>query len=257
MSTGPQINPGEIFNWPMLKIQYQTTHEAIAKLLPPGIETGEKPTVYLTVYNFPVNNYPEYGLLLSVAANCDGVEGEYTLSYSISKEAEVYISHEIYGQPKYHADIDYFRMFDSVTAKITHAGYTFLEFSGKTVGVIEDFGDMETNEFWVKYSRSADMALGKYDMDPQVIRIQSQYGSAHVEKVEGELTLRESPWDPIATELPMESEIEAMLWTPIFKDRKYMHYKMLDKQAFWPHTDVIGGSRWPGTNGGPKLKLGK
>ena len=22
--------------------------------------------------------------------------------------------------------------------------------------------------------------------------------------------------------------------------------------AFWPHADVIGGSRWPGTRGGPK-----
>ena len=34
-SGAPQGNPGDIVNWPMLKIVYRTDPEAIAKLLPP------------------------------------------------------------------------------------------------------------------------------------------------------------------------------------------------------------------------------
>ena len=35
---GPQNNPGEITQWPMLKIAYRTDADKIAALLPPGIE---------------------------------------------------------------------------------------------------------------------------------------------------------------------------------------------------------------------------
>ncbi|MFP6641815.1 MAG: hypothetical protein VCC04_16340, partial [Myxococcota bacterium] len=43
---GPQGAPGEIINWPMLKLCYRTDPAAIAALLPPGIEPGEEPHVY-------------------------------------------------------------------------------------------------------------------------------------------------------------------------------------------------------------------
>ena len=58
----PQGNPGDIINWPMLKVHYRTDPEAIAALLPPGITVGSEPNVNLTVYNFPVPDVPEYGI---------------------------------------------------------------------------------------------------------------------------------------------------------------------------------------------------
>ena len=251
MSNVPQTNPGEILNWPMLKIQYQTTPEAIAKLLPPGIDASESPTVYLTIYNFPILNEPEHGVVVSVAANCDGIEGEYTLLIGIDQEAPVIRCQERWGQPKCFAKVEYYRMIDKIAAKATHAGYTFLEFEGKITGPDDNLEAFETNEFWTKYSRSYDMSEGKYDLPPRVIRVNSQYGTAYKEKVEGHLTLRESPWDPIATLLPVKSEPEAHLWTPIFKGRQYLEHKQLDGAAFWPYCETISGSRWPGEGGGP------
>ena len=41
----PQGNPGDIINWPMLKVHYRTDPEAIAALLPPGITVGSEPNV--------------------------------------------------------------------------------------------------------------------------------------------------------------------------------------------------------------------
>ena len=75
---GPQSSPGEIINWPMLKLCYRTDADKIAALLPPGIEPGKEPHVYVTLYNFPVHNEPEYGVVVNVAADYDGQEGEYT-----------------------------------------------------------------------------------------------------------------------------------------------------------------------------------
>ena len=53
----------------MLKIHYRTDPEAIAALLPPGITVGKEPNVNLTVYNFPVPDVPEYGVVTTVNAD--------------------------------------------------------------------------------------------------------------------------------------------------------------------------------------------
>ena len=52
-ATKPVGVPGDILNWPMLKISYLTDPASIAALLPPGITPGKTPKVTLTVYNFP------------------------------------------------------------------------------------------------------------------------------------------------------------------------------------------------------------
>ena len=40
----PTITPGEIANWPLLKLVYRTDPDKIADLLPPGIEPGRTRT---------------------------------------------------------------------------------------------------------------------------------------------------------------------------------------------------------------------
>ena len=120
----PMGNTGDIINWPMLKIHYRTDPDAIAALLPPGFTVGKEPNVNLTVYNFPVPDVPEYGVVTTVNADFDGVEGEYTLGYGIDQESAIFISQETNGQPKYPCVIDYHRLGPMVRAKCTHQGYT-------------------------------------------------------------------------------------------------------------------------------------
>lgn len=253
MAHAPQINPGEILNWPMLKIKYRTDAEKIAALLPPGISPGKNPHVNLTIYNFPVGGEPEYGIVTNVEADYNGIEGEYTLGIGINQENAIFISQEHWGQPKFYADTRYYRMMDRVVAKVEHRGHTFLEFSGQVTGAVEPPAEFEVNEWWTKYMRAVDMEPENYDFPPHVVHVCSQYGTAYMEQVEGELVLHHSPWDPIATLLPLREQLSAYLWTPIFLDRKITLAGKLDPVAFWPFADTIGGSRWPGTNGGPKL----
>lgn len=251
-TAAPQGHPGDILNWPMLKISYLTRPENIARLLPPGITSGAEPRVNITLYNVPVLNEPEYGVVVNIAAQYEGIEGEYTLGFGIDQEAAIYSSQERWGQPKYFARVRYFRMADRVVASASHQGYTFLEFSGQIGDAMEAPAELETNEWWIKCLRAVDMQPGHYDFPPRVVRVYSKYGTAHMARVDGTLTLRDSPWDPIAPLLPIVSEPTAHLWTPIFLDRQITLAGALDPAAFWPYADTIGGSRWPGTNGGPR-----
>ena len=61
-----------------------------------------------------------------------------------------------------------------------------------------------------------------------------------------------SPFFPIATLLPMREYVGARLWWPTFLGRAITLEGRLDPDAYWPFVDTIGGSRWPGTMGGPK-----
>ena len=152
MSDLPQGNPGDALNWPMLKIKYLTDPENIAKLLPPGLEPASRPEVILTAYNFPVNGHPEFGLVTAVLASKDGQEGEFPLGYAIDREAEIFISQEKFGQPKYPADITYFRLMDYVEARVTHQKYTFFEFQGQVTETVDPGPEFEVHEWWLKYS---------------------------------------------------------------------------------------------------------
>ena len=96
------------------------------------------------------------------------------------------------------------------------------------------------------------MASEGYDFPPHVVHVRSRYGTAWREEVQGELLLRDSPWDPLATELPMREQLSAHLWWPTFLDREIKLAGKLDPDGFAPFADTISGSRWPGYNGGPK-----
>ncbi len=250
----PQGNPGDIVNWPMLKITYRTDPDKIAALLPPGIEPGRNPHVNLTVYNFPVPDVPEYGVVTTVDADYNGIEGEYTLGYGIDQESAIFISQETNGQPKYPCDIEFWRLGPQVTARCTHQGYTFMEFKGMSTGPSEIPPEFDQHEWWIKSSRAVSIggpATG-FDFPPHVVHVRSRYGTAHQELVEGELILRDSPWDPLVQLLPMREQLSARLWWPIFLDRSVTLSGALDPEGFLPFADTISGSRWPGQNGAPK-----
>lgn len=247
MSTAkaPQGNPGDIMNWPMLKMEYRTDAAAISSLLPPGFTVGADPIVYLTVYNYPVMDVPEYGAVIAVAADYNGMVGQYALGYAIDQENAVYVSREHWGQPKYLADISYYRLMGDVSAKVTHARHTFIEFNGSVSKTDGPGDEIEINEWWVKCVRDVSMEPMKYDFPPEVIRVYQKYKTAFRQTLKGELILRESADDPLAQRLPVREVVDTYLWTPDFLDRNITKAGKLDPEGFWPFAETIGGTRFP------------
>ena len=99
-----------------------------------AFEPSATSNVHLHIYNVPVPDVPEFGVVVTVDADYNGIVGRYALAYGIDQESAIFISQELNGQPKYPGQITYYRMGDKVTARCAHQDYTFLEFSGKTVG---------------------------------------------------------------------------------------------------------------------------
>ena len=248
----PMIRPGEVAGWPKLVVTYATEPANVAALLPPGIEPLD-PTVTVGFYCVPVLGEPEYGVSVKVPASWRGVEGQYCLGLGIDQEAAVHISAETNGQPKFLCDITFFRLGDTVTARATHQGYTFVEYTGRVTGeAVPRAGDFTEHEWWTKYSRAIGGESGAYDFPPHVVDVATTFEQRHVEDVDGAILLRESPWDPIARYLPVVEPGTAQLVTHQPKARVITNAGPLDPIAFWPFVDVIGGSRWPGDRGGPR-----
>ncbi|NIB40280.1 acetoacetate decarboxylase family protein [Pseudomaricurvus alkylphenolicus] len=245
---GPQGNTGDIANWPLLKVIYKTDADKIAQLLPPGIEVTDEPNVHVTFFNVPTFDLPEYGVLVTVNASYNGVDGEYALGYGIDQESVVLISQNMNGQPKYLCKTTFYRLGNKVVARCSHQGYTFLEFTGEATAVAEHVPESDNHEWWIKVSRavSVDAVSGGYDFPPHVVDVRTRQGTQHREEVKGQLKLMDSPWDPIARLLPMREQLSAHLEWPIFKEREIKLAGALDPVAFEPYVDVISGSRWPG-----------
>jgi acetoacetate decarboxylase len=251
-SNAPKIDPGDILGWPILKIDYPTEPANIAKLLPPGIEPSDEANVHLSIYNFPVPDEPEFGIVTAVDADYNGEKGMYTLGYGIDQESAIFISQELNGQPKYPADIEYWRMGPNVRARCVHQGYTFVELRGQSTGVQPNREPHSEVEWWIKSSRAAGGAEKSYDFPPHVVKVKTDYQTVYQEGVDIDLVLGDSPWDPIGRLLPVAGDVTAKLCTFMFLGRTITLEGPLDPDAFWPHADTIGGSRWPGERGGPK-----
>lgn len=250
--TVPMSRPGEVAGWPKLVVKYTTDEANIAPLLPPGL-TPLDPVVQIGIYCVPILGEPEFGVSVKVPASFNGVEGAYNLGMGIDQEAAVFISGELNGQPKFLCDIEFFRLGDHVGARTVHQGYTFIEFSGQVTGVgapVE--GEFVEHEWWTKYSRAIGGAEKQYDFPPHVVDVATRFEQTHVEEIDGDLKLLDSPWDPVARYLPINEVVSSQLVTHQAKARDITNAGPLDPIAFWPHADVIGGSRWPGDRGGPR-----
>ena len=250
--TDPMIRPAEIAGWPKLVLRYRTDPDRIAALLPPGLEPCGEPIVQIGIYCVPVHGEPEYGVSTKVPARYAGTDGSYSLGMGIDQEAAIFVSRETNGQPKFPCTIRFFRLGATVEASCTHQGHTFLTFRGATAQPIEPSGhEVHEDEWWIKVSRAVGGAERAYDFPPHVVRVHTSGVATHIEPVDGTLELRDSPWDPYVERLPVTGPTTAQLVTTRHTGRAITLEGPLDPDGFWPFADTIGGSRWPGHQGGP------
>ncbi|MEZ5322409.1 MAG: acetoacetate decarboxylase family protein [Microthrixaceae bacterium] len=250
--TGPLTRPGDALGLPKLVLRYPTDPESIAALLPPGLDPTDDANVQINVYCAPVHGEPEYGISTKVPASYGGAEGAYSLGIGIDQESAIFVSRETNGQPKFPCEVRYHRMGDAVHASATHRGTTFLSFDGRPAGFGEVDGEERTDdEWWIKCSRAVGGGDG-YDFAPHVVRVRTSGVRTHVERLEGDLVLRDSDWDPYTTLLPMRGPAVAELWHTRHTGRSIERMGPLDGTAFLPFSDTIGGSRWPGDRGAPR-----
>ena len=185
-----------------LRCVYETDKEIVAALTPQPLEPIERPEVCVTFSHVAMHITPDFTFEIGSAVfgtkvRYDGVEGIYLVTMPMTTEQAVVPGRETYGEPKKIAEIEFQQEGDSVAAKVTRMGTTYLEAHG-TLG--EALGPREFTEYGYCYKALPACEQGRdFDGEPLLVRLEWRHQHEEVRRVEnGELILRDSIFDPVA-----------------------------------------------------------
>jgi acetoacetate decarboxylase len=189
---------------------YETDPEVVAAVLPPPLTPTDEPLVRVTVATVDVGRgLPPFGAgTFAVQANHEGVVGNYPLVMPMSTEQSVIGGRETFGEPKKLAEVTLDRTAapggDRVVGKVTRLGVTFIEVAGTVAEQLDDTPELppesERVDFYLKFLPAPD---GKgFDAEPSLVYCRRTETTRWLARVDGEVTLRESRFDPVV-DLPV------------------------------------------------------
>ncbi|MEE8557028.1 MAG: acetoacetate decarboxylase family protein [Myxococcota bacterium] len=188
-----------------VRVVYETDPAIAAAVIPKPLLPAERPEVCVTFSHVAIHISPEFtfeigSTIFGVKARYDDTEGIYLITMPMTTEAAVVGGRETYGEPKKIAEIDFQHEGDRVSSKVTRMGITYLEVQG-TIG--ESLGPREFTEHGFCIKALPCCEKGKdFDHEPLLVRLDWAHHHEKANRVEGELTLRNSPFDPVA-DLPV------------------------------------------------------
>jgi acetoacetate decarboxylase len=188
-----------------IRTVYETDPAIVAAVLPKPLAPAPEPHVCVTFSHVAIHISPEFTMeigsaVFGVKARYDGVEGIYLITMPMTTEQAVVGGRETYGEPKKIADIDFWKEGHSVRASVSRMGMTYLEVEGK---LGEALGPREFTEYGYCYKALPACEKGKdFDGDPLLVRLEWKHTQEQAHRLDGTLTLRESPLDPVA-DLPL------------------------------------------------------
>jgi acetoacetate decarboxylase len=197
---------------PSLEATYLTDPDALAEVLPPPLTAPDEPRVHARITDidltFGEQRHKELVAYFAVDAKLDGEPGEYPLVIPIDLEQAVAISRERYGEPKKLADIVLTRNDDDVRGTVTRQGVTFIEMTGRVIGSLPVPAPYAARQFWFKFQPAVE-GTG-FDGDPLLVRFEQVRRAESLERVEGDLILRDLPGCPVV-DLPVRGGL-TMTW---------------------------------------------
>jgi acetoacetate decarboxylase len=184
---------------------------------------------------FGEHRHKELVAFFAVDAKLDGELGEYPLLIPIDLEAAVAISRERYGEPKKLADIVLTRDDDGrVHGSVTRQGVTFIEMTGRVTQALPVPAPYSARQYWFKFSPAVD-GTG-FDGDPLLVLFEQTRRPETLERVEGDLVLRDLPGCPVV-DLPIRSGL-AMTWVVRGSENTPKIVGPVDPAAFSPYVPI-------------------
>lgn len=111
-------------------VQFLSTPEFVAAVMPPGLQPAGKPLLTLTVGEFASNCVGDFaGATLSIPARHGEIEAAYVLAMFMSTDHAIIFGRDLFGEPKKQADIELAVAGDSVRGRVTRLGVTLIDFS--------------------------------------------------------------------------------------------------------------------------------
>lgn len=190
----------------VLTAWWETDPEAVAAVLPPPLAPIERPLVRAVIATVDIPGIPTFGAAtFSVMAEHEGRVGDYALVMPMTTEQAVIGGRETFGEPKKLGEVTLSRDGDEVAGAMARLGTTFVEIRGRCVEQLAIPEPEERLSFYFKFLMSPD---GKgFDDEPSIVHCHRTETLRAYERVEGEVILRDSHFDPVA-DLPVRELVE-------------------------------------------------
>jgi acetoacetate decarboxylase len=210
MATEPEPQSSDQMVAKNLVALYETGPDLIASVLPrPLVPAGPVVRVTLAQVDMPGAEEPLGAGTFAVQCRHDGIDGFYDLLMIMNREAAVVGGRETFGEPKKlgHASLRHDGR--EVSGVMGRQGVDLVEITGR---VVEDLEPQPYNERYAFYFKFLlDPAGGRFDGDPELVHVRRGQQDLVRQRVEGDVVLRESRFDPIA-ELPVR-RLRSIVWT--------------------------------------------
>ena len=181
-----------------LSASFRTDPEVIAAVLPPPLEPTDEPIASVSVSHIGLSNtlQPFGAAGLSVRCRYEDIVGDYPITMPMSTDSAVIFGRELYGEPKKVANIHVRRDGDELTGTVERYGTVYIEIRGRAAEQLEPGESRESSRFYFKFMPAPDG--DGFDNDPVLVRVRHTGHTRLVERLEGDVLLRESPHDPVA-----------------------------------------------------------
>ncbi|MEU2715813.1 acetoacetate decarboxylase family protein [Streptomyces sp. NPDC007205] len=210
---------------------WETDPDAVAAVLPPPLKPTGSPLVRVTISKVDLPGYPLGAGSFAVAAAHGTAEGWYPLVMPMTHERALTGGREVFGEPKKLGEVTVERDGGGVRAALARHGIAFVEVRGTVGGELPLPEPGRRTDFYFKFLPAVDGA--GFDTDPVLVHCVRHETVRRLERVTGEVVLRESAYDPVA-DLPVLRLREITLGEKS-SDQSGRVVERVDAQALLPY----------------------
>ncbi|GGX75590.1 acetoacetate decarboxylase family protein [Streptomyces fructofermentans] len=179
---------------------WESDPDAVAAVLPPPLKPTGRPLVRVNISRVELPGYPLGAGSFAVAAAHGGVEGWYPLVMPMTHERALVGGREVFGEPKKLGEVTVERDGLVVRASLARHGIAFVEVRGAVSGALPLPEPSQRTDFYFKFLPAVDGS--GFDLDPVLVHCVRDERVRGLERVTGDVVLRESVYDPVA-DLPV------------------------------------------------------
>ncbi|MFF1352857.1 acetoacetate decarboxylase family protein [Streptomyces sp. NPDC058297] len=210
---------------------WESDPDAVAAVLPPPLKATERPLVRANISKVDLPGYPLGAGSVAVAAEHGGVEGWYPLVMPMTHERALIGGREVFGEPKKLGEVSVERDALVVRAALARHGIAFVEVRGAVSGALPLPEPTLKTDFYFKFLPA--VGGSGFDMEPVLVHCLRNEKVRKLERITGDVILRESMYDPVA-DLPVRAVVELTIGEKT-TDQKGRVVERVSAQALLPY----------------------
>lgn len=179
---------------------WETDPDALAAVLPPPLKPAGRPLVRVNISKVDLPGHPLGAGSFAVAADHAGVDGWYPLVMPMTHERALTGGREVFGEPKKLGEVVVERKGPRIRAWMARHGIPFVEVRGAVAGELPVPEPSRKTDFYFKFLPAVDGS--GFDAGPVLVHCLRHEKVRRLERVTGDVVLRESRYDPVA-DLPV------------------------------------------------------